>query len=86
MKLKLTGPHSSPRPSWDRILKNYSQTSVLPQSPLLAPLPPLLMHPLLPLRRKVRSNIHRGIMLTVTIEKKEEEADVDMGGLFGDDY
>ena len=52
-------------------------------------LPPLLLLKLLPPRLKKRSQVNIFCLIEYFIakeEKKEEEADVDMGGLFGDDY
>ena len=86
--LNHTGPICSLRLFKVKTSKNSSQPFhqlqlLLLEPPLLLPEPP----PLLP-RLKRRSQVSYYCKLTYLAkeEKKEEEADVDMGGLFGDDY
>ena len=83
----LTGPQCLPRLSKDKTLKNYLLLSHQPQlvEPLLLPLEVLLLEEL-PLLRKVSLFSRFNHYIEKKEEKKEEEADVDMGGLFGDDY
>ncbi len=85
MKSKLTGHLSSQRPSEALTSKISSTTLDLLQQAV----PPL--HQLLPLPQLKQPQLPRVrySVLTICLEeekKKEEEADVDMGGLFGDDY
>ena len=69
-----------------KILKILSQLFPLPQL-LELQLPLLLNLPLLKLKRNQVRFFHGfDSFLVEKEEKKEEEADVDMGGLFGDDY
>ena len=93
-----TGQASSQRPLKDRILKNYSRTL----DPVLQQLPQLVVHPqpevmqvavsLTPLSSSLCTFMFL-IAFVVLLAKKEEkkkeeepEEEMDMGGLFGDDY
>ena len=68
-----------------KILKILSQLFLQPQ---LLELQLQLLSNLLQQKKK-RSQVHITFLIRFSVEKeekKEEEADVDMGGLFGDDY
>ena len=87
MKLKLTGHPSSQRHYKEQRSKIFFQTSDQPQ--LVVPQLKQLLKLLQQKKSQVRIFFVFPILTKFSLEKeekKEEEADVDMGNLFGDEY
>ena len=78
----LTGPDSSARHSKDKIL-------MLSSPPLRPPQPPAPLQLLAKLQQHPQRRVYLLYLTPILVpekKKEEEEAEVDMGGLFGDDY